>query len=157
MPARAFIHFAGIAFSGNPSRTRAFLKARSDEEGPMLTFIRVEGNRFLEHPLSHKSLSQSILGKGASACVRSCCGQALSRAAPFAQKPFPKHPRTMHDLIHIAGKRFLGRALSRKSLSPSTLGQGGASACTQSFALQSFLELPLSHAMLSQDHLGKVV
>ena len=147
---RSFILW-GSAFSSTPSRARAFLKAAS--RGDALSGEPSRPRAFLT---ARSKLERMGADSGIRSCCGEALSQASPLAQkPLAQKPFLKHPRTwvralmhaMGDLgqplslkslshstrghrsqrfIHLAGKRFLGRALSHKSLSPSTLRQGGA-------------------------------
>ena len=112
-------------------------------------------------PLAQEPFSKHSWTKGRQR-LHSClvAGQKLSRATPLAKEPFSKHPRTRvlaRAFTHIAAKCFIEQLLSHNGLSPSTLGQRGDSDCAQSFTLQGFLELPLSHGRLSQGPLGKIV
>ena len=126
--AHSFI-LRGSAFSGEPSRTRAFFKALLDKEAPALAFMSCSGAKLSRAtPLAKE---------------------------PFSKHP---RTRVLaRTFTHIAAKCFLEQLLSHNKLSPGTLGQRGDSACAQSFTLQGFLELPLSHGRLSQGPLGKIV
>ena len=168
-----------------PSRTRAFLKGSSDKDARVRALLCIArhlflgralslkslsqstcgqrkaltaGKRFLKRALSPKSLSQSTLGQG---CARSRILQGgASSGSPSRTRAFLKERSYKEEpartFIHIAGKRFLGRALSRKSLFQSTLGQRGASACIHVLLRgKSFLEQPLSRKSLSQSILGQ--
>ena len=128
--ARAFLKAAsrGDALSGEPSRPRAFLTARSDEWEPTLAFVLAAGKRFLKRALSHRSLLQKPFLKHPRTWVRALMHAMGDLGQPLSLKSLSHSTRGHRSqrFIHIAGKRFLGRALSHKSLSPSTLRQGGA-------------------------------
>ena len=114
----------GSAFSGEPSRTRAFLQALSDKKAPIRTFIHSAG------------------------------AETLSRAAPSRTRAFLKgssdKDARVRALLCIARRLFLGRALSLKSLSQSTCGQRKALTAGKHFLKRAVSPNSLSQSTFGQ-------
>ena len=83
--AHSFI-LRGSAFSGEPSRARAFFKALLDKGAPALAFMSCCGAKaFSSNPSRERAFLKASSDKGAGAYVHSYCGEVLSRATPLAQ------------------------------------------------------------------------
>ena len=108
---------------------------------------------YREATLSRASpLAQEPFSKHVRTKKSSYCGETLSQASPLAQEPFSKHLGTrVCALTHTTRRRFLGQALSHKSLSQRTLLQRRAGSHIHSYCGEALSRAnPLAHEPFSK-------